>query len=124
MNRLDHTLGALRRAGRSGLAAYFAAGDPDPEASLALLRGLPAAGADVIELGMPFSDPVADGPILQQSQCARAGRRANKRTLALVRALRETESRTPVVLMGYLNPILRHGVAAFAGMRAGRAWTG
>ena len=67
MNRLDHTLGALRRAGRSGLAAYFAAGDPDPEASLALLRGLPAAGADVIELGMPFSDPVADGPILQQA---------------------------------------------------------
>ena len=66
MNRLDHTLGALRRAGRSGLAAYFAAGDPDPEASLALLRAA-AAGADVIELGMPFSDPVADGPILQQA---------------------------------------------------------
>ena len=78
------TLGALRRAGRSGLAAYFAAGDPDPEASLALLRGLPAAGADVIELGMPFSDPVADGPILQQANArALAG---GKRTLALVRA--------------------------------------
>ncbi|MBP6706413.1 MAG: tryptophan synthase subunit alpha [Achromobacter sp.] len=115
MNRLDHTLGALRRAGRSGLAAYFAAGDPDPEASLALLRGLPAAGADVIELGMPFSDPVADGPILQQANArALAGGQTLKRTLALVRALRETESRTPVVLMGYLNPILRHGVAAFA----------
>ncbi|MBR8654690.1 tryptophan synthase subunit alpha [Achromobacter sp. Marseille-Q0513] len=115
MNRLDHTLSALRRAGRSGLAAYFAAGDPDPEASLALLRGLPAAGADVIELGMPFSDPVADGPILQQANArALAGGQTLKRTLALVRALRETESRTPVVLMGYLNPILRHGVAAFA----------
>ena len=115
MNRLDHTLGALRRAGRSGLAAYFAAGDPDPEASLALLRDSPAAGADVIELGMPFSDPVADGPILQQANArALAGGQTLKRTLVLVRALRETESRTPVVLMGYLNPILRHGVAAFA----------
>ena len=83
MNRLDHTLGALRRAGRSGLAAYFAAGDPDPEASLALLRGLPAAGADVIELGMPFSDPVADGPILQQANArALAGGQTLKRTLA------------------------------------------
>ena len=68
-------------AGRNGLAAYFAAGDPDPEASLALLRGLPAAGADVIELGMPFSDPVADGPILQQANArALAGGQTLKRT--------------------------------------------
>ena len=74
---------------------------------------------------MPFSDPVADGPILQQANArALAGGQTLAHALALVRALRETESRTPVVLMGYLNPILRHGVAAFARMRARRAWTG
>jgi tryptophan synthase alpha chain len=114
MTRLDPTLHALRLSGRSGLVAYFAAGDPDPATSLELLRGLPAAGADVIELGMPFSDPVADGPVLQRANArALAGGQTLKRTLALVRGFRETDAKTPVVLMGYLNPILRYGVAAF-----------
>ncbi|MGY6270897.1 tryptophan synthase subunit alpha [Achromobacter denitrificans] len=114
MTRLDHTLSALRQSGRCGLAAYFAAGDPDPGACLELLRGLPAAGADVIELGMPFSDPVADGPILQQANArALAGGQTLKRTLALVREFRAARMQTPVVLMGYLNPILRHGTGAF-----------
>ncbi|ASC65788.1 tryptophan synthase subunit alpha [Achromobacter denitrificans] len=114
MTRLDHTLMALRQAGRSGLVTYFAAGDPDPAACLALLRGLPAAGADVIELGMPFSDPVADGPVLQQANArALAGGQTLKRTLALLREFRDSGWETPVVLMGYLNPLLRYGVEAF-----------
>lgn len=114
MTRLDHTLSALRQSGRSGLVTYFAAGDPDPGACLELLRGLRAAGADLIELGMPFSDPVADGPVLQQANArALAGGQTLKRTLALVREFRETDADTPLVLMGYLNPILRQGVPAF-----------
>jgi tryptophan synthase alpha chain len=114
MTRLDRTLSALRQSGRSGLVTYFAAGDPDPGACLALLRGLAEAGADVIELGMPFSDPVADGPVLQQANVrALAGGQTLKRTLALLREFRAADAKTPVVLMGYLNPILRHGVAAF-----------
>lgn len=114
MTRLDHTLSALRQSGRSGLVTYFAAGDPDPGSCLALLRGLPEAGADVIELGMPFSDPVADGPILQRANArALAGGQTLKRTLALARDFRASEKDTPLVLMGYLNPILRHGAGAF-----------
>lgn len=114
MNRLDRTLSALRQSGRSGLAAYFAAGDPSPEACLALLRGLPAAGADVIELGMPFSDPVADGPVLQQANArSLAGGQTLARTLALARGFRETAPETPLVLMGYVNPVLRRGAADF-----------
>jgi len=114
MTRLDQTLSALRQSGRSGLVTYFAAGDPDPGACLELLRGLRAAGADVIELGMPFSDPVADGPVLQQANVrALAGGQTLKRTLALAREFRDTDAQTPVVLMGYLNPILRHGVDIF-----------
>lgn len=114
MTRLDRTLAALRQSGRSGLVTYFAAGDPDPAACLELLRGLGAAGADVIELGMPFSDPVADGPVLQQANVrALAGGQTLRRTLALVRDFREADAHTPVVLMGYLNPILRRGVDGF-----------
>ena len=115
MTRLQHTFAALRRSGRCGLATYFAAGDPDPGACLELLRGLPAAGADVIELGMPFSDPVADGPMLQQAnRRALAAGQTLAGTLALLREFRSGHEATPVVLMGYLNPILRYGAAAFA----------
>jgi len=114
MNRLNHTLSALRESGRSGLATYFAAGDPDYDTCLTLLRGLAEAGADLIELGMPFSDPIADGAALQQAHIrALAGGQTSQRTLDLARDLRKTDTKTPVVLMGYLNPILQYGVEAF-----------
>lgn len=122
MNRIEQTLAALRAAGRPGLAAYFTAGDPSYDACLALLRGLPAAGADVIELGMPFSDPIADGPVLQlaNARALKAGQTL-RRTLDLVAALREEDEKTPVVLMGYLNPLLRYEAASFM---ADAAWAG
>jgi len=115
VSRIEKRFAALRAEGRAGLVAYLTAGDPDPETSAALFRGLPAAGADLIEIGMPFSDPMADGPAIQA-----AGLRALKRgatlrgTLALVRELRRTDADTPLVLMGYYNPIYRYGVEAFA----------
>lgn len=114
MSRLDSATAALRAAGRAGLAAYFTAGDPSYDECLDLLKRLPAAGADVIELGMPFSDPVADGPVLQMAngRAIRAGQ-TMRRTFGLVAAFRELDQKTPVVLMGYLNPLLRYGVAAF-----------
>lgn len=114
MSRLEQKLAALRAAGRAGLAAYFTAGDPSYDECLRLLNRLPAAGADVIELGMPFSDPVADGPVLQlaNDRAIRAGH-TMRRTFDLVRAFRQQDQQTPVVLMGYLNPLLRFGVASF-----------
>ncbi|AKP89995.1 tryptophan synthase subunit alpha [Achromobacter ruhlandii] len=122
MNRLERTLADLRAAGRAGLAAYFTAGDPSYDDCLALLRGLPAAGADVIELGMPFSDPIADGPVLQRAnaRALKAGQ-TQRRTLELVAAFREEDERTPVVLMGYLNPLMRYEAASFM---ADAAWAG
>lgn len=114
MNRLQTVTHALREAGRPGLAAYFTAGDPCPDSCLSLLQRLPAAGADVIELGMPFSDPLADGPVVQRAnaRALRAGQTL-RRTLALVAAFRAGDTDTPIVLMGYLNPVLRHGVPEF-----------
>jgi tryptophan synthase alpha chain len=115
MSRIERRFAQLREEGRAGLVIYLTAGDPDPDTSLALFRGLPAAGADLIEIGMPFSDPMADGPAIQA-----AGQRALKRgmtlrrTLAMVRRLRETDPDTPYVLMGYYNPIYRYGAEAFA----------
>jgi tryptophan synthase alpha chain len=105
----------LRAEGRAGLVTYLTAGDPDPETSARLFAGLPTAGADLIEIGMPFSDPMADGPVIQE-----AGQRALKqgmtlrRTLALVRELRRADDATPVVLMGYYNPIYRYGPETFS----------
>ena len=114
MNRLDTTLAHLRAARRSGLVCYFTAGDPDFAASLELLRGLADAGTDIIELGMPFSDPVADGPVIQAAHLrSRAAGQTTERTLALVEALRQSDATTPVVLMGYLNPILQYGSERF-----------
>ena len=116
MSRIEKRFSALKREGRAGLAAYLTAGDPDPGTSARLFTGLPAAGADLIEIGMPFSDPMADGPVIQA-----AGQRALKagtnlrRTLALVRGLRRGDDATPVVLMGYYNPIYRYGAEAFVG---------
>jgi len=115
VSRIAERFAELRDAGRAGLVTYLTAGDPDPDTSGRLFAGLAAAGADLIEIGMPFSDPMADGPAIQE-----AGQRALKqgmtlrRTLALVRELRRADEATPVVLMGYYNPIYRHGPEAFA----------
>ena len=112
--RIAHRFAALRAQGRAGLVTFTMAGDPDRDTALAILRALPAAGADVIELGMPFTDPMADGPAIQA-----AGLRALKSgttlagTLDLVRAFREGDSETPLILMGYYNPIYIHGVDRF-----------
>jgi len=113
--RIAGVLAALRRAGRCGLIPYIAAGDPDPALTVPLMHGLVAAGADLIELGVPFSDPMADGPVIQRA-AERAIRHGVglRRTLELVAEFRATDRATPVVLMGYANPIERMGQAQFA----------
>ena len=105
-SRIDRRFAALKKEGRKGLVTFVTAGDPDYETSRAILLGLPGAGADVIELGMPFSDPMADGPAVQASslRALKAGQ-TMERTLQLVRAFREQDQDTPIVLMGYYNPI-------------------
>jgi tryptophan synthase alpha chain len=114
MTRIDARFAALRAEGRKAFVAYVMAGDPDFDASLEILKGLPGAGVDVIELGLPFTDPMADGPVIQLAgQRALAAGQTLKKTLALVRAFREDDDETPIVLMGYYNPILNHGVEAF-----------
>src|SRR5436305_6423410 len=115
MTRIEKRFAQLKQEGRAGLVIYLPAGDPDPDTSFALFSALAAAGADLVEIGMPFSDPMADGPAIQS-----AGQRALKRgatlrgTLTMVRRLRERDPDTPYVLMGYYNPIYRYGVDAFA----------
>jgi len=112
--RITRRFARLREQGRGGLVTFLTAGDPDAETAMALLNGLPAAGADIIELGMPFSDPMADGPSIQaSSQRALAAGQTMKQTLAMVTAFRERDAETPVVLMGYYNPIYVYGVDAF-----------
>jgi len=112
--RMERRFSQLAAEGRGGLVTFVTAGDPDGETSLALLKGLPAAGADVIEMGMPFSDPMADGPAIQaSSQRALKSGASLKKTLAMVRAFREEEQDTPLVLMGYYNPIYIYGVDDF-----------
>jgi tryptophan synthase alpha chain len=113
-SRIDARFQALRAARRAGLVAFVMAGDPDPATSLAIVKALPAAGADVIELGMPFTDPMADGPAIQAAglRALRAGQSLRK-TLALAREFRDAEAETPVVLMGYYNPIYVYGVERF-----------
>ena len=114
MKRIANTFARLKHEQRSGLACYFTAGDPDYSASLELLSGLAAAGADLIELGIPFSDPVADGAAIQAAHIrARAAGQTVTRTLAMLKDLRETDSMTPIVLMGYLNPVLQYGETFF-----------
>jgi len=112
--RIARRFAALAAEGRAGLVTYIVAGDPDAATSLALLRGLPRAGADLIELGMPFSDPMADGPAIQAAglRALKAGMTLRK-TLDLVRRFRAEDEATPIVLMGYYNPIYRYGVAPF-----------
>jgi tryptophan synthase alpha chain len=115
VSRIEKRFAKLREEGRAGLVIFLTAGDPDPDTSFSLFRGLASAGADLIEIGMPFSDPMADGPTIQA-----AGQRALKagitltKTLAMVRTLRAQDPDTPYVLMGYYNPIYRYGAEAFA----------
>ncbi len=112
--RIDRRFAALRQEGRAGLVTFVTAGDPDHETSLTIVRGLPGAGADVIELGMPFTDPMADGPAIQAAGLrALAAGASMTRTLDLVREFRTADDDTPIVLMGYFNPIHAYGVPKF-----------
>jgi tryptophan synthase alpha chain len=108
--RIDRRFAALKKEGRAGLVTFVTAGDPDYDTSLAIAQALPGAGADVIELGMPFSDPMADGPAIQASglRALRAGQ-TMVRTLDIVRRFRERDDDTPIVLMGNYNPIYSYG---------------
>ena len=112
--RIDTRFAELAASGRAALVTFVMAGDPDPETSLAILRALPKAGADVIEIGMPFTDPMADGPAIQAAglRALKAGQTL-KKTLALVNDFRAEDMDTPIVLMGYYNPIYVHGVERF-----------
>lgn len=113
MNRIDTTLAALRGV-RPALVAYIMAGDPDAGTTARLLSDLPGAGADIIELGMPFADPMADGPAIQAAgQRALAAGMTARGTLDLVRGMRAAGGQTPIVLMGYYNPLLHFGLEAF-----------
>jgi tryptophan synthase alpha chain len=115
MSRLEARFAALRAEGRGGLVTFVTAGDPNIELSVEILAGLPAAGADVIELGMPFTDPMADGPAIElASGRALAAGQNMVRTLAMVAAFRKTDNETPIVLMGYYNPIYAYGPEKFA----------
>jgi tryptophan synthase alpha chain len=112
--RIDAKFVELAGAGRCGLVTFLMAGDPDPATSLAIIKALPPAGADMIEIGMPFTDPMADGPAIQAAglRALHAGQDMIK-TLALVRAFRAGDATTPIVLMGYYNPIYIYGVERF-----------
>jgi tryptophan synthase alpha chain len=114
-DRIDRRFAALKAQDRAGFVAYVMAGDPDAATALSILKGLPAAGADLIELGFPFSDPMAEGPTIQRaSQRALAGKMTLNGTLDLARAFRETDADTPLILMGYLNPLMNKGFEVFA----------
>ena len=114
MTRIDAKFAALRGAGKKAFVSYIMAGDPDYESSLALMKGLPAAGVDIIELGQPFTDPMADGPTIQLAgQRALEGGQTLDRTLAMARDFRKTDDTTPIVMMGYYNPIYSRGVDRF-----------
>lgn len=114
MTRIDDTFARLAAEGKKAFVAYVMAGDPDFDTSLDVVKGLPGAGVDVIELGLPFTDPMADGPTIQLAgQRALEGGMTLNKTLALARAFREDDQTTPIVMMGYYNPIYSHGVEAF-----------
>jgi len=112
--RIDTRFAELQKQGRSAFVTFLMAGDPDPETSLAIIKALPQAGADIIEIGMPFTDPMADGPAIQAAglRALKAGMTL-KKTLDLVRKFRSGDNVTPIVLMGYYNPIYVHGVETF-----------
>lgn len=112
--RIEKRFADLKAEGRGGLVTFVTAGDPDYAASLEILKGLPRAGADIIELGMPFSDPMADGPSIQAaSQRALKAGASMKKTLEMVREFRKDDGETPIVLMGYYNPVYIYGSETF-----------
>ena len=112
--RIAKRFAKLKQEGRGGLVTFTTAGDPDFDTSLEILKGLPAAGADVIELGMPFSDPMADGPAIQASSLRALNNGMTlKKTLELARKFRAGEADTPLIMMGYYNPIYQYGVDRF-----------
>jgi tryptophan synthase alpha chain len=114
-DRIDRRFAALKAEGRAAFVAYVMAGDPDAGTALEIVKGLPAAGADLIELGFPFSDPMAEGPTIQRaSQRALAQKMTLNGTLDIVRAFREGDQDTPIILMGYLNPLVNRGFETFA----------
>ena len=114
MTRIDKTFARLRADGKKAFVSYIMAGDPDVETSLAVMRGLPAAGVDIIELGMPFTDPMADGTTIQLAgQRALEGGQTLEKTLQMARDFRQGDAVTPIVMMGYYNPIYSHGVDRF-----------
>ena len=114
MSRIDATFERLGQQDQAAFVAFIMAGDPDRETAQAVLNGLPGAGVDIIEIGMPFTDPMADGPSIQLAgQRALAGGMTLAGTLDMVARFRETDQSTPVILMGYYNPIYTMGVAAF-----------
>ena len=112
--RIDKRFAALKKEGRAALVTFIMAGDPDYDTSLAIAKALPKAGADIIELGMPFTDPMADGPAIQAAglRALKAGQRMT-RTLSLVRDFRKDDDQTPIILMGYYNPIYIYGNERF-----------
>ena len=112
--RIDRRFAALKQEGRAALMTFTMAGDPDYDTSLAIAKALPKAGADLIELGMPFTDPMADGPAIQAAgvRALHGGQRMTK-TLAIVREFRKSDDTTPIILMGYYNPIYIYGVEKF-----------
>jgi len=119
MSRIAERFASLQQQQRKALIPFITAGDPAPEITVDLLHGLVAAGADIIELGVPFSDPMADGPVIQRaSERALAHRVRLRDVLAMVAAFRRDDTATPLVLMGYLNPVERFGYAAFAAAAA------
>lgn len=115
MNRIDRRFAELKAGGRTGLIPFVTAGDPLPQAAVALMHALVEAGADLIELGVPFSDPMADGPVIQHaSERALAKGVGLRHIFGWVRDFRRSDDATPVVLMGYLNPVEIHGAQRFA----------
>jgi len=112
--RIDRRMAKLKSEGRPALVTYFMAGDPDYATSLSIMKGLPKAGSDVIELGMPFSDPMADGPAIQAAglRALKAGQTLAK-TLNMAAEFRKSDDDTPIILMGYYNPIYIYGVERF-----------
>ncbi len=114
MTRIDRKFAELQAKGKKAFVSYIMAGDPDFDTSLEIVKGLPAAGGDVIELGLPFTDPMADGPTIQLAgQRALAAGMTLQRTLDMAREFRKTDDTTPIVLMGYYNPIYNRGVDKF-----------
>ena len=112
--RIDRRFAKLKAEGRPALVTYFMGGDPDYDTSLSIMKALPKAGSDVIELGMPFSDPMADGPAIQAAGLrALRGGQTLKKTLQLAREFRRDDNETPIVMMGYYNPIYVYGVERF-----------